>query len=180
MKQIFVVEGKNDVSRLKQVYPDMNVVSVGGSSINEEVITYIKSLEDTHEIVLCLDPDFPGLKIRSELEQTFKKVSHVFLERSKSYSKNRKKIGLEHLSNEELINVLSNIYRKTDSVGTLTIGDLYMFGLVGEEHSKVLRTYLSKEMNLGHANAKTMLKRLNERNITYQEIYEVLNKIPHE
>lgn len=178
MKQIFVVEGKNDVSRLKQVFPSINVVSVGGSSISVDIITYLKSLEDTHEIILCLDPDYPGLKIRSELEQSFKKVSHIFLERSKSFSKNRKKIGLEHLSNEEIINVFNNIYRKTENIGSLKTSDLCELGLVGEEHSKELRAYLSKAMNLGHANAKTLLKRLNERSITYEEIYEILNQIP--
>ena len=141
MKQIFVVEGKNDVSRLKQVFPNINVVSVGGSSISLDVVTYLKSLEDTHEIILCLDPDFPGLKIRDELEQSFKKVSHIFLDRSKSFSKNRKKIGLEHLSNEEIITVFNNIYRKSETTGTLTLSNMYEFGLVGEDHSKELRTY---------------------------------------
>lgn len=178
MKQIFVVEGKNDVSRLKQVFPNINVVSVGGSSINEDVVIYLKSLEKTHEIILCLDPDYPGLRIRSELEQKFNKVSHIFLERSKSFSKNRKKIGLEHLSNEEIINVFNNIYRVKETTGSLVLADMYDFGLVGEDHSKELREYLSKKMNLGHANAKTMLKRLNERNIQYKEILEVLKEIP--
>lgn len=177
MKQIFVVEGKNDVSRLKQVFPNINVVSVGGSSISLDVVTYLKSLEDTHEIILCLDPDFPGLKIRDELEQSFKKVSHIFLDRSKSFSKNRKKIGLEHLSNEEIITVFNNIYRKSETTGTLTLANMYEFGLVGEDHSKELRAYLSDRLNLGHANAKTMLKRLNERNISFKEIEKTLKEI---
>lgn len=176
MKQIFVVEGKNDVSRLKQVFPNINAVSVGGSSINVETITYLKSLEKTHEIILCLDPDYPGLKIRSELEQTFQVVSHIFLDRKKSFSKNGKKIGLEHLSNQEIIKVFSNVYRKTDVLGNLTLSDLYSLGLVGEYSSKELRDYLSKELNLGYANAKTMLRRLNERNIDFKTIKEVIKK----
>lgn len=174
-KQIFVVEGKNDISRLKQVFPNINVVSVNGSEIDLTVITYLKSLVNTHDIILVLDPDYMGLQIRKTLENIFPTAQHIFIERNKAYSRNGKKIGLEHLSNKEIINLLNNIYIKTELSNNLKLIHLFELGLVGinsRERRKVVTDYF----NLGFCNGKTLLKRLNESNIKITEIEKVLKE----
>lgn len=175
--QIVVVEGKNDVTRLKQVFPNINVVSVNGSAINNDIVELLKDKQKTHEIIICTDPDYPGLKIRSSLEATLDEVSHVFIERKIAYSKNRKKIGLEHLTNKEIIQAFENVLKKSDeSTSDVDLEFLYSVGLVGDSNSKELRNKLSTNLNLGHVNGKTLLNRITNFNVTREMIIESLSK----
>lgn len=174
-EQIVVVEGKNDVIRLKQVFKDINVVSVNGSAIKEDIVEMLISKQDTHEIIICTDPDYPGLKIRHELETRLTNVSHVFLERHKSFSRNRKKIGLEHLSNADIIEAFNNVLKQTSkTMSDVDLEFLYDAKLVGHENSKANREKIAKELNLGYVNGKTLLSRIKIFNITKDDIRNVL------
>lgn len=173
--QIFVVEGKNDVNRLKSVFKDINVISVNGSAVDGEIVKYLNSIKDKFEIVVCTDPDFPGLKIRNELEEKIGNVSHVFLERHKSFSNNRKKIGLEHLSKDDIIEAFSKIYRVSNLLeNNITMSFLVDNKIIGSDNSSNLRKKLEESLNLGHTNGKTLLKRLNQINIKEEEILEAI------
>lgn len=174
MKQIFVVEGRNDQIKLNQVYPDLIVVSVNGSEVDKKVLDFLISKQNEYEIVLIMDPDYPGLKIRDELESKLKNVSHVFLERNKSFSKNKKKIGFEHLSNEEIIKVLNNIVKPNYLTSDVDLNFLYEHHLIGHKNSKEIRNDLAKKLNIGYVNGKTLLKRLNQFNINKSDILKHL------
>ena len=54
------------------------------------------------------------------------------------------------------------------------MNDLFHLGLVSQADSKELRRKLSDTFNLGNPNGKTLLKRLNFLNISYQELEEFL------
>lgn len=172
-RQIYVVEGKNDVAKLKQVFSDINAVSINGSEIDLEVIKYLETLKDTHEIILVLDPDYMGLQIRKSLEQHFPKAKHIFVERKSAFSKNRKKIGLEHLSVDAIKLLFKNIYTKNEYLNNIKLSDLYELKLIGYENSKNLRKQITDYFNLGYCNGKTLLKRLNESNIKIADIKKI-------
>lgn len=176
--QIFVVEGRNDVTRLKQVFPSINVVSVNGSAINEDVVSMLVEKALTHEVVICTDPDYPGLRIRSFLERKIPNASHIFIERNIARSKNGKKLGLEHLSNEEIKETFNQVLRISDKENTkeVSLSFLYDLNIVGD-NSKDLRNKVAKSLNLGHVNGKTLLKRINSFNISEEKILEVVKVI---
>ena len=177
-KQMFVVEGKNDVSRLEQVFPNIEVVSVNGSAVDNDIVEYLKSIKEDYEIILCMDPDYPGLKIRNELEEQIEDVSHIFIERNKAFSKNRKKIGLEHLTNEDIELLLNNIYKSNDSnTGEVTLSLLLDLNLVGSKESKALRKKVAEILKIGHVNGKMLLKRLNQINMSKENLIKVVNQI---
>ena len=48
-------------------------------------------------------------------------------------------------------------------------------GLTGGEKASKLRELISKKFNLGHGNAKTLRKRLNMLNITFEELKEAID-----
>lgn len=170
--QIFVVEGRNDVTRLTQVFPNLNVVSVNGSAINEDIVSMLVAKAETHEIVLCMDPDYPGEKIRKTISSKLTNVSHIFIEKEIAFSKNKKKIGLEHLNDDQIKELLNNIVReeKNNVHSNITIEFLYNNKLIGNKDSNTIRNELAKKLNLGYVNGKTLLKRLNHFNITKEEI----------
>lgn len=177
-KQIFVVEGKNDERRLKEIYPNINVVSVNGSAINKDIVNLLIDKQDEYEIVLFMDPDYAGEKIRNEIENKLKHVTHIFIERDSSHNKNYTKIGVEHVSDNDLIEAMSRHMKPIDNFKSdISLSFLYQVGLVGIINSNNLRKELSKELNLGNVNGKTLKNRLNNFGICKEKVEEALKKV---
>ena len=53
---ILVVEGKNDYSRIKQIYPNLDILITGGSAISEKFLSDLKELAKTNKIVVFTAP----------------------------------------------------------------------------------------------------------------------------
>ena len=173
--KVFVVEGKNDFSRLKQLYPDMFILTTNGSAILDSTIDALIKLDESHDIILFLDPDYAGERIRKILSKKLTHSFHVFIEQDKAYSKNRKKIGVEHASEEDIKEALKHI-KMSHEVTSSDIDMMFLYdaGLVGQKDSKSLRLNMSQHLHLGHVNGKTLLDRLHQFNITKNQIIEVL------
>ncbi|MFP4177286.1 MAG: ribonuclease M5 [Acholeplasmataceae bacterium] len=176
--KLLVVEGAHDIARIRQVDPDVRIISVNGSAIDDDSKTLIRRLQETHDIVLFLDPDHAGERIRRLLEHDLGSVHHVFVEQRKARSPSGK-VGVEHLSNEEIRKALSDIrfgHVKTSS--DVTTAFLHRLKLIGHPYSARTREALAKSLNLGHVNGKTLLKRIRMFNITEKQIEEALHGTP--
>lgn len=175
MKQIFIVEGIHDVDRLKKYNPTLHVVSVNGSAIDPSTLEYLEKISETRQMILCLDPDHAGERIRRILSKKLKNVAHVFLPKEKAVSSNGKKIGFEHVTDDTLIEALSHIQVESNEPSD-EITDIFLHevGLTGSTKSRSLREKLSKYFNLGHVNGKQLKVRLNSFNITKEDILKVL------
>jgi ribonuclease M5 len=170
----FVVEGKNDQSRLKKIFKDVMVVTTNGSAMNEAHVELIKTLDQTHDIILFLDPDHAGERIRRLLSKDLKHVYHAFLEQKDAYSKNMKKIGIEHASDEVILEALTHIkIEHESSKSDIDMSFLFDMKLIGHPHSKEKRAMLSNTLKIGHVNGKTLLERLKRFHIMQKEIIEV-------
>jgi ribonuclease M5 len=174
---MFVVEGRSDESRLKQIYPKAKVIITNGSAINQDSMGVLKELENSHDIILFLDPDHAGERIRRILEKSLKKVYHAFLDREVSYSKNKKKIGVEHASKKDIIEALKNIYNQDSKItSNITYLFLYKMKLMGHVGSKNNRKTLSRNLKIGQVNGKTLFDRLQMFGINQKEVIEVLSE----
>ncbi|MCD4827654.1 MAG: ribonuclease M5 [Acholeplasmataceae bacterium] len=173
--KVFVVEGRNDFSRLKQLYPDIFILTTNGSAILDSTLDALIELDKTHDIILFLDPDYAGERIRKILSKKLKNIFHAFIEQDKAYSKNRKKIGVEHAKKEDIELALNHIKMTHEiSHSDIDMHFLYESKLIGQKDSKKLRVYLSNELHLGHVNGKTLLDRLIQFNINKKQVLEVL------
>ena len=108
---IVVVEGKNDYSKLKSIYPNMQIMITNGSAIDKSLISDLIKLSKNNEIILFLDPDGPGRIIRKTLENSLSKVSHAFLDTNKAISRNKRKVGIEHAREIDIRYALDNYYK---------------------------------------------------------------------
>lgn len=170
---ILIVEGKNDYSKIKQIYPDMNILITGGSAVSGKFLEEVKKLSKTNRIVIFTDPDFPGEKIRKTIQDAVSNAEHIFIKKKHAISKNDKKIGVEHASKEDLISALKHIYTvKNES--DITFEFLYDLSLIGESTSKEKRIYLCDKLNIGYVNAKQLSKRLNLFGFKKKDILEAL------
>ncbi len=171
---VFVVEGKNDVIKLKQLIPDVNVLITNGTSVSVTFLRELKELSKNNRVILLLDPDGPGEKIRKMIEQEVD-VEHVFVPRKVAISKNRRKVGIEHMSVENLNEALKNIYVPTLE-GKITREDVFELGFLGQKESCALREYVCNELHIGKANAKTFLKKLNMFGIEIEKIKRLVDE----
>lgn len=171
--EVIVVEGKNDQERIAKIYPNALIITTNGSQISKETLSTIKTLSTTHRIILLLDPDYPGERIRSMIEQQTKNVEHAFIKKSDAISISKKKVGVEHATDEVIINALNNLLTPNNCPNLITNKMLFKLGLIGDDQSKVIRDAISSHLSIGKPNAKTFLKRINMLNITYQELQNI-------
>jgi ribonuclease M5 len=174
---VFVVEGRNDASRLKQIYPHIQVIITNGSAISLDALNILDHLDETHDIILFLDPDHAGERIRRILGNRLKNIYHVFIEQDLAFSKNKMKIGVEHASDEDIIKALSKMKMYFDKERSdITFDFLYEMKLTGHSKSREKRDIIAKKLNIGHVNGKTLHQRLILFGIKQKQIIEVLSE----
>lgn len=166
---IVIVEGKNDYNKIKSVYPNLSILITNGSAVSDEFLDLVKKIRETNQIVLCLDPDYAGEKIRKTLLSVVPNAYQVFADRERAISKNGKKIGIEHMSKDDIRKLFSKIMI-SDYHENITMNDMYDLGLIGSSDSALKREELGKKLGIGYANAKQFLRRLNMFNITIEDI----------
>lgn len=175
--KVYVVEGRNDATRLKQVFPNINVLSVGGSAINSDILNFLKKLSDDYEIVIVTDPDYPGKKIRTTIEKAIGDVSHIYVTQAVARNRNNTKLGIEHMNEADLKAAFKYHVKSVNKESDLTMNLLFELKLVGNFESNKLRSLLSEKLNIGYVNGKTLLERLKMIGITKIELMELLNKL---
>lgn len=175
--KVFVVEGRNDASRLRQIYPDIQIITTNGSAMDVENVEVIRKLDETHDIILFLDPDHAGERIRRLLGKTLKHAYHAFLDQEVARSKNGKKVGIEHASKEVIEKALLNLKDiNEDSKSDITHNFLFEMGLTGSVNSKNNRKILAQALHIGYTNGKTLYHRLRMFGITKDKVIEVMRE----
>jgi len=174
IKEVLVVEGRTDVVFL-EAFLDAEIVSTNGSDVPRETIEYLITLSKTKKIIVLTDPDSPGKRIRDILDKEIPGLSHAFVPKAKAIKKH--KVGIAESSPEEVMKALEHLVTfDKESLGTLTMEDLFELKLVGNQDSLKIREIISQKFHLGFANGKTILKRLNCLNITRDQIAETLKE----
>lgn len=163
---VIVVEGKNDANKIKTIFKDVDIIITNGSEINEKTLCDIEKASLKNDIVLCLDPDGPGEKIRRKIVERVPNAHHVFACKNKAISNNKKKIGIEHMKKEDIIEMFDNIKMTTNS-GCISYSDLYEMGYMSSKNKRIL---LCEKLNISYCNGKQLLKRLNMFGISMEEI----------
>lgn len=170
---IIVVEGKMDEALLSS-FIDADIVTTNGSAVSEETIRYIEEASKTRDIILLLDPDSPGKKIRDTIAQRVPSAKHAFVPKEKSIKKH--KVGVAECDKETILEALSHLVpEKPAPVATLIMSDLFELGLTGSSNSAELRKEVGTKLHIGITNAKTFLKRANALGITKKQLEELIN-----
>lgn len=174
--QVVVVEGKHDEQKLDSIFPGIECIVTNGSSISKDTLNLIYQTSLKREVILFLDPDFPGRKITNEILQTNGSFQIAFINKENAKSKNNKKVGIEHASKEEIIKSLNMVYKIEKNHVTVTYKDLADRKLINHSDSRNRRLTLCKCLNIGFSNGKTLLKNLNMLGITLERIDSVIGK----
>lgn len=167
IKEVIVVEGKNDTNHLKKFF-NVETIETNGLGLNKDTINLIKKINEKKGVILLLDPDSPGEKIRNRINEAIPNLKNVFL--FKKEARTSKKVGVEHASKEVLEKALNNIVTYNNKKESITYKEYVSLGLVGKNDSAKKREIVSNKFRLGKCNAKTLFKRLNMLEIKKEEI----------
>ena len=174
--EVLVVEGKNDKARILAIFPNLQIITTNGSEISEETLDMIEELSKKNKIILFLDPDFPGERIRRKILERVPECENVYINKQKAIDERKHKVGVEHASIEDIKEALLHRISFSNKAGTLVIGDLYNLGLLGKADSSLKRKFLSEKLHIGLPNGKTLLNRLNFLQMTHEEVEEIINE----
>lgn len=165
---LIVVEGKNDKNKLENIFKDANIIITNGSEISQDTLNTIKSLSENNEVVLCLDPDGPGEKIRKKIMEYIPNAYNVYADKQKAISRNKKKVGIEHMSKKDICELFEHIYVPKYE-NNITYEELFDLGLM---NNKKLREKLCTNLHIGYCNGKQLYKRLNMLGLDIETIKE--------
>lgn len=180
IKEIIVVEGKDDTTAIKRAV-DADTIETNGSSIGDSVIEQVKLAQKTRGVILFTDPDFPGEKIRNTIAEKVPGCKHAFLPKEEARPKRGKGIGVEHASVEAIRNALQAVKEEMEEFTTdISLEDLLEAGLLGGERARARREELGLLLKIGYTNGKQLLKRLQMFQISRDEYVQAINKILQE
>lgn len=173
IKEVIIVEGRDDTRRLKEAV-QCETIETNGSAINSRTLDEIEVALKTRGAIVFTDPDFPGHKIRNTIIERFPNIKEAFLPKHKALG--HKSVGIEHARLDDIRDALKNCQTSQQiEEEIITIEDMQDFKLSGNPAAKERREYLTEELNIGYANATQLRKKLNRYQITHDKINEILN-----
>ena len=174
IREVIVVEGKNDTNVLRQ-YFDCETIETHGTSLDAQTLELIRLTQARRGVIIFTDPDHPGEYIRRRINEAVPGCKNAFIEKDKA--KTPKKVGVEHAARTDLEEALKHCYTHAE-VGPATISrqELLTLGLQGKTDSAKRRAFLGAYYHLGKPNAKTMLRRLNMLGVSADDVRAVLRE----
>ena len=165
---ILVVEGKEDASYLSN-YIASEIVVVNGFELSKTTINYLKD----KKVLLLLDPDESGLRIREKLNKELPNSINVEIDISKCNRGIKK--GVAECQIDEVLAKLSQyvIEKQVENACDIKVSDLYNLGLI---NNKDLRDEVCEKLNLGKCNGKQLYRRLVLNNISLAKLCEIIEK----
>lgn len=176
-KEVIVVEGMHDLSLIKEIYPNADVMITNGSEVSKETLDELKILNENRGLILLMDPDMQGERIRRIINNVVGSTHHAYVKKEDAISRNKKKVGVEHVSKDKIKEALNHILSTSEKNGqSLLLFDMYDMGLVGHENSKKLRRELGEKLGIGLNNGKTFYKKLCMFGIVREDIEKALRR----
>ena len=180
IKEIIVVEGKDDTTAIRQAV-NADTIETNGSAINAETIEKIKLAKSTRGVIILTDPDFPGQKIRQTISEQVPGCKHAFIPKEEAIHKHGKGVGVEHASPDSIRKALKDAQLMQESpTEEITHEDLLASGLIGGDGAKARREKLGKLLKIGYTNGKQLHKRLMVFEISKQTFADAVKAIREE
>lgn len=174
IEKVIVVEGKNDVLAVKRAV-DADVVITSGSGLNPGIFKMLKTLHDERGLIVLTDPDGPGERIRSLIQEQIPTVDHAFIQKSDALVNDD--IGIENASIETIRNALKHYLVYSEDQIDIAMSDLIDLNLQGHAHAKAYRQQLCATLKITYCNSKTLLQRLKMLKIDAQQLKTIMEEL---
>lgn len=179
VKEFIVVEGKHDTVKIQEAV-DADTIETNGSALSSETIEIIRHANKQRGVIVFTDPDYQGERIRHLINQAIPNCKHAFLPKEQTIpkSKMKKSVGIEHASVDDIRHALEHVHTLMPNNDVIIKReDLLFYGLIGGLRAKSRRKSLGKKLLIGEMNAKQLLKRLNQFQISREVFKEAIEEV---
>ena len=176
IKEIIVVEGRDDITAIKRVV-DAHIIALNGfSALSKKTINKMIELSKTNDLILFTDPAFAGKKIRDTLKRYIPNIKHAFVSQ-KDATKNDN-IGVDNANDNASLEAVKNVITASQNIeDRFNISDLIDNRYVSGSNAKERGIMLGDILKIGYYNAKQLLKALNSFNISREQFNAAVKKI---
>ena len=189
IKEVIIVEGNYDKSKLENIVDGVIVVTEGFMIYKDKKkCEMLKALAQKNGAVIFTDSDSAGFRIRNYLKNILKgcKVRHAYIpdikgkEKRKNHHSKEGFLGVEGVSDEIILKSLENAgfeLNETIDEKKVTKADLYSDGLTGAPDSAQKREQLKKKLNLPKNLSTNMLIDVINNLYGYEEYKKILTEL---
>ena len=170
IKEIIVVEGKSDTALLKELF-EVDTIETHGLALDKKTLELIKEANKTRGVIVLTDPDFPGKKIRDQIQTVVPNCKHAFV--SKKDATGKKKLGIAEANKEAVVLALENMVSFDVDNQSITWHEFIDLDIIGNKQRRLLVYDL---FNLGYGNVKTLFKRLTMVGISKEDVFKKLDE----
>ena len=170
IKEIVVVEGKTDTALLKELF-EVDTIETHGLALDQQTLELIQEASKSRgNYCFEQNPDFPGKKIRDQIQAVVPNCQHAFV--AKKDARGKKKLGIAEANKEAVIEALENVVSFDVNRESITWSEFVALDIIGNKQRRLM---VYEAFNLGYGNVKTLFKRLNMVGITKEQVLGRLN-----
>lgn len=178
IKELIVVEGKNDAHVVRQALGEVDIIWTEGYGLTKKKLEYIAEMANRQGVIVFTDPDTVGEQIRNRIRAYVPQAKHTYL--SKKAASKHGDIGVENAALDEIRRAFAHIQQEQKvETENFTIEDLILAGLMGSKRASEYRLALGHKLGIGDTNAKQFLRRLNRFGITREVFFQTLEEVQH-
>ena len=135
IKEIIVVEGKSDTALLKELF-EVDTIETHGLALDKKTLELIKEANKTRGAIVLTDPDFPGKKIRDQIQAVVPNCKHAFV--SKKDATGKKKLGIAEANKEAVVLALENVVSFDVDNQSITWHEFIDLDIIGNKQRRLL------------------------------------------
>ena len=200
IKEAIVVEGRDDTLAVSKAV-DAIIIETHGFGLSDKTWKILDKAYRERGLIILTDPDHGGRSIRRKILNRFPGSKEAFVSTEKASKKGD--VGIENAAPDDIWEALSKAraslapssgertkeryknsyeeshkeqYKDTHKEG-YDMSLLVKWNLVGESNSRKRREVFCDNLGIGYSNAKGLLKKLNQYEISEAEIESALSSI---
>lgn len=180
IKEAIVVEGRDDTLAVSKAV-DAITIETHGFGLSDKMWGILEKAYRERGLIILTDPDHGGRSIRRKILNRFPGSKEAFVSTEKASKKGD--VGIENAAPDDIWEALSKARASLiESNGETTkerydMSLLVKWNLVGESNSRKRREVFCDNLGIGYSNAKGLLKKLNQYEISEAEIESALGSI---
>lgn len=172
IREMIVVEGEHDRVRVAQAV-EADVIVTGGSRIRKDVFTRLARVANDRGIIVLTDPDYAGAQIRKRVTEHFPQCKHAYIPRA--FATHNGDIGVENASSQAIQEALAGVRTPWEEPhAVFSWADMVESRLTAVPDAARRREALGTALQIGYANGKALLKRLNALQVSRAEFEQAL------
>ena len=169
IKETVVVEGKTDTQKLQKLF-HVKTIETNGSDLKKTTINRIIQAAKNNGIILFLDPDYQGKKIRNRLRAVLSTYKECFINPF-DIKNGQRKNGIAEADDEAIIHAFANYLKTYDCTNASLTWQEYL-GL--QLNNKNKRLFLCDQLKIEYFNHKQLFKQLNLLNYNWLTLKKIL------